>query len=163
MNDVVKTNYAWTQEDENSLLAYVDYAYDNGIDFPTGSVCMFIPFTKNIGAKLYRNEESRRDALVNQMVAHNHGLGPKCGTPFEIYVFNRLWYGYLTEIVERVQYEGMEKWCEIEDSVSNAYDEKGFSFYDWHYTNVGIVNGKYVVIDFDGRYFKCNDNTIDIS
>lgn len=160
MDKVVKQNYAWTKDDEKMMLEYVQDCDDKGIYFASGSVCTFVPFSKNVGAKLYRYSDLRSDALVNQMVAYNHGLAPKCGTPFEIYFNDREWYGYLTDIAEEMT---SRDWEDCEHEVASQYAEKGFTFTDWHITNVGTVNGKRVVIDFDGRYFKCGDNTIQIS
>lgn len=72
MEKIVKQNYAWTAEDERMLNDYINFCTSSDISYSSvGSMCTFIPYTKNIGVKLYGSANSRNKAMMNQMVAHN--------------------------------------------------------------------------------------------
>ena len=157
MVKITKTSYAWTKEDEAML---IEYDNENPRQRKSGSFCTFIPYTLNIGVKLYTILSERDGALKNQMIAHHYNVGPKCGTPFEIILNDVPRFGYLTEIAEPMS---ISLWNDISYDMKKKYEDLGFLFRDWWVTNVGVLNNKPVVIDFDPYYFMCNDNNIEIA
>ena len=90
--------------------------------------------------------------------AYKNGIGPK--------VYGRRKYGYITEKVETIESAQQEDFArkhydELEKKIQEVFTEdvSDFTFESWHdrrdepyYPNLGIKDGKLIVIDFGVSY-----------
>jgi len=147
----------WSEQTKTWLMRRI---FDNGNDVKNGVSCVFVPLTKKVGAKLYFDVNNRNFSHRNQTHAQSYGIGPRTGDRFEMnflcmsqqsdyrYVRDAVKskvYGYLTEIaepVERVSRSEKKIICEKLKSI-------GLQTYDLGTRNLGKINGKLIVIDFD--------------
>lgn len=121
----------------------------------SGAVCIYIPVTRTICAKLYMNKTLRDQTYRLQAHAAYFGLGPQVGDRFtypvllmnrwdNINVKNRA-YGYLSQrakITGRCT-EGDEEYMRLKLA------QIGIPHDDLHTYNIGYVEGRMVCIDFD--------------
>lgn len=115
--------------------------------FKKGNNCIFVPFKKNVGAKLYYFKSERNSSFFNQKHAHDLGMGPKVGDKFEIFFNDEILYCYLTQIAGKISSA-----INI-DEVKKQYEDLKMDVSDLHFDNLGIIRKKIVVVDFDSDHF----------
>ena len=139
--------------------------FDSSDDVQYGSSCIFVPLTKKIGAKIYFDGSNRNFSHSNQIHAHSNGMGSRVGDKFEMnflciseqnderYVreaYKRKVYGYLTEIAEHVETISRSDKMDICKKLKSI----GLKSHDLDARNLGRINGKLIVIDFDMLTFR---------
>jgi hypothetical protein len=150
-----------------------------------GVEAYFIQLTKKIGLKIFHDRDKADRSLKRQRRAYNHHIAPAVLSPvFRIelttYVrknVTRTLYGYKTEFAnvkkcDNCSHEGGSmcdgcpsddrywEWTpELETQFSEKMESIGLSGCDLHDFNVGKVNGRWVVIDFDDVSNDHNTNT----
>lgn len=135
---------------------------------PAGAMCIFVPITDSIGAKVYQTEEERDFAYNWQNKASDVNLGPEVHGTFEFVAEESLYndemdeaisagsilYGYLTEIVEIAGniHEDVDEFEDEHDEaitdLVRALRKIGFNFIDSHIHNLGFKDGRLICIDF---------------
>ena len=142
------------------MIAEKNYTYVSQIDklrkrCRTGSRCVFIRLSENIGLKLYKDESNATRTVERQTKAFKHGLGPKVLSGVKAYRMKRrgkfrTFYGYKTQIVKlcRREYDNEELGHKMDQLISNLEDI-GLPSYDVCWFNCGWIGDKLVCIDFD--------------
>lgn len=141
---------------------------------PSGMYCRFVA-VGDVGLKLWEGRFLRDDCYKGQKKLSEIGLAPRVGCCFEISLDNYHYYGHTTEIAEtivdstyskpRVQdqfeqlpYERRVELLRMFEELENDLEKAGHCFYDGHWGNVGLLNGRMVVIDCEEI---CTDDSED--
>jgi len=127
--------------------------FDSSDDVQYGSSCIFVPLTKKIGAKIYFDGSNRNFSHSNQI--HKFEMNFLCISEQndERYVreaYKRKVYGYLTEIAEHVETISRSDKMDICKKLKSI----GLKSHDLDARNLGRINGKLIVIDFDMLTFR---------
>lgn len=149
-------------------LRKIKSAFFSGKDrIESGASCVFIQLSKKVGAKIYFSRKNRDLSFKNQNKAYKKGIAPKVGEKFslgkilcisaaddfydslgEVDYYSA--YGYLTEIAESLKREPSYKSKNMKE-IFRIFQELGFYPDDIRKDNLGRINGKLVVIDFDDK------------
>jgi hypothetical protein len=106
----------------------------------SATVRYYIQITGRYGVKFYKRKRAMEECFFRQNAAHYAGFGPKT-------LFKGIKKGYYYYVTEHAEQGGMsrEEISEVRKNVAKM----GWSTYDLYGDNVGKVNGKPVLIDFD--------------
>jgi len=132
---------------------------------PHGSMSVFVKIDSRWAIKLYYLEDERDKCFQRQKQAAEYGLGPDVGEKVNFAVDCSYPYGYITEIVEVcVPHEEIaeQNFCDTFDVLDGDEEHNrkayalfneletltGIYYIDNHPANIGIKNGRYVLIDF---------------
>lgn len=124
---------------------------------PHGVACRFVKMG-NAGLKTYYNKETRDGCYRLQRLLHREGLAPYCWFPFNFTGPNGdTIYAFYTDIAEVMDRKNPEhcpwEWGKRAHSMREEIQDRfGFTWYDDHCGNVGIIDGKDVMIDCDPRH-----------
>lgn len=150
-----------------SLFDFEQVVRDKFNTSPRGWESVFIKISDEIGAKIVLHpcgitHEQARDYIYNaQKLAAKHGIGPEVHGKFEISIEDKIYYGYLTEIVEIPEYrlgddyhvkahdssiQETEEFAQLQDDLDNL-GLSGASN-DLYLGNIGYKDGKMICIDF---------------
>jgi len=138
--------------------------YSSPWDYESGIHCVFIPLTKRIGVKVYREKYQVCGALKNQIRAFRHGIAPEYGKMFQIKVDKPIneWdigpttlYCHFTEIAQTLQEEVALDENNFPTGIEHAElcaKLKEINLYwvaeDLHRFNIGRIGNRMVCIDF---------------
>lgn len=119
-----------------------------------GSFNLFFKINDKIGVKATLIEDIRNNNMRRQELAADYGLGPEVYGKVNFQYEGKVWYGYLTEVVNTFENASdlSEKFDDADiDSLCFELEELvGFVFSDNHEYNMGYTNdGNLVCIDFD--------------
>jgi hypothetical protein len=108
----------------------------------TGSATVhyYIQITGRYGVKFYKRRRAMEECFFRQSAAHFAGFGPKALFKGK----KKDYYYYVTEHAEQGDMN-REELAQVRHNVAKM----GWSTYDLYGDNVGKVNGKPVLIDFD--------------
>lgn len=152
--------YMWTKRKEELLFTKIA----KGKYIRRGVSCLFLPITKNVGAKLYKTKRIRDYAAKYQRLAADHKLGPQVGDAFtlewnNIFLYN--WastkpikvYGYLTQVAQQLKRTPSLK---QQHELHAKLVETGLHCDDDKPMNLGRCGKNIVILDFGpesvGRY-----------
>jgi translation elongation factor EF-Ts len=108
----------------------------------TATVHYYIQITGRYGVKFYKKKRAMEECFFRQNAAHFAGFGPKALFKGK----KKDYYYYVTEHAEQGKNAlNREEIAEVRKNVAKM----GWSTYDLYGDNVGKVNGKPVLIDFD--------------
>lgn len=134
---------------------------------PYGVNSVFVKLDEKWAIKLYQNGYDRDEIYENQKQAAKYELGPEVGEKIDFNIDCWYPYGYITEIVEVLIsheiiaqcgdefYDELDKYEESEEfnrRTDILFEElkkyTGIDYHDLHAANIGVKNGKYILIDF---------------
>lgn len=145
---------------------------DNG-QYSKGATCLFVPYSKRFGAKLFAVKKDRDFAHMMQKRSYKYDLAPRTYSKFSCNIYGPMditaetldssneyyeeedeWgfynYGYITEIVTvpNVMTDELdEQMCDLIEKIESV--NIGLATFDVARRNVGIKSNKLVLIDFD--------------
>ena len=106
----------------------------------SATVHYYIQISGRYGVKFYKRTRAMEECFFRQSAAHFAGFGPKALFKGK----KKDYYYYVTEHAEQGEMS-REDLSEVRQSVARM----GWSTYDLYGDNVGKINGKPVLIDFD--------------
>ena len=106
----------------------------------SATVHYYIQITGRYGVKFYKRKRAMEECFFRQNAAYFAGFGPKP-------LFKGVRKGYFYYVTEHAEQGKMsrEELAQVRHNVAKM----GWSTYDLYADNVGKVNGKPVLIDFD--------------
>ena len=108
----------------------------------SATVHYYVQISGKYGVKFYKRKRAMEECFFRQSAAHFSGFGPKALFKGK----KKDYYYYVTEHAEQGKNVlDREELAEIRHKVAKM----GWSTYDLYGDNVGKVNGKAVLIDFD--------------
>lgn len=129
------------------------------LPFKNGAYCIFIQLDDRVGIKLYLNLFRRNYNYDAQLRAAKENLGPEVYGKIDKVKYNgKIFYGYYSELVEVINWKIKTskeksafygKYSKKIEELRDSIEKTGFNFSDLHGGNLGIKNGKLIVIDFD--------------
>jgi hypothetical protein len=108
----------------------------------SATVHYYIQVSGKYGVKFYKRKRAMEECFFRQSAAHFAGFGPKALFKGQ----KKDYYYYVTEHAE--QGKGVLNHEEISE-IRRSVAKMGWSTYDLYGDNLGKVNGKPVLIDFD--------------
>ncbi len=106
----------------------------------SATVHYYVQITGRYGVKFYKKKRAMEECFFRQKAAHFSGFGPKA-------LFKGVKKGYFYYVTEHAQQGKMSR--EEVAQVRHNVAKMGWSTYDLYGDNIGKVNGKPVLIDFD--------------
>jgi hypothetical protein len=106
----------------------------------SATVRYYVQITGRYGVKFYKRKRAMEECFFRQNAAHFAGFGPKA-------LFKGLKKGYYYYVTEHAEQGTVNR--EELATVRHNVAKMGWSTYDLFSDNVGKVNGKPVLIDFD--------------
>jgi hypothetical protein len=106
----------------------------------SATVHYYIQITGRYGVKFYKRRRAMEECFFRQSAAHFAGFGPKALFKGK----KKDYYYYVTEHAEQGDMN-REELAQVRHNVAKM----GWSTYDLYGDNVGKINGKPVLIDFD--------------
>ena len=105
----------------------------------SATVHYYIQITSRYGVKLFKRQRTCEEGFFRQSAAYLMGFGPKA-------LFTGIKYGYFYYVTEHAQ-RGVSR--EDISKIRSSVNKMGWSTFDLFSDNVGKINGKPVLIDFD--------------
>ena len=106
----------------------------------SATVHYYIRLTGKYSAKFFTKRKACEECFMRQKAAHHLGFGPKA-------LFSGKKNGYYYYITEHAELGNVNR--EQMAKLRKQIDRMGWATYDLYSDNVGKINGKPVLIDFD--------------
>lgn len=106
----------------------------------SATVRYYIQLTGKYGVKFFTKRKAFEECFMRQKAAHHLGFGPKA-------LFTGKKKGYYYYVTEHAQLGNINR--EQMAKLRKQIDRMGWATYDLFSDNVGKINGKPVLIDFD--------------
>jgi len=123
-----------------SLINKINFRKHKQTDSAT--VRYYVQITGQYGVKFFTKKRACEECFMRQTAAYHLGFGPKA-------LFKGKKKGYYYYVTEHAQLGNVRK--EQLSKLRKQIDQMGWSTFDLFSDNIGKVNGKPVLIDFDSH------------